>query len=207
MATDLVQQLTPKDGWCEPGNKRFTLVNPENAKKSQKILLSGLRHLGKLDAENLWRLLLINPRMMQGVLFFSSKLMPYGELPRRDTELVILRVGWNCRARYEWGQHVDIGMRAGLTPIEIARIPHGAEADGWLPKQHILLKACDEFHSERMISDLTWNQLAEHYDQRLLLELLMLIGYYEGLAGVLNSAGLPLDTGIEEILAFAPIHR
>jgi hypothetical protein len=35
----------------------------------------------------------------------------------------------------------------------------------------------------------------------------MLIGFYEGLAGVLNSSGLPLDTALELKLSEARIHR
>ena len=38
---------------------------------------------------------------------------------------MILRIGWLCRSGYEWGQHVAIGRRAGLTDEEIARIPKG----------------------------------------------------------------------------------
>jgi hypothetical protein len=55
----------------------------------------------------------------------------------------------------------------------------------------------------------TWTSRRENPldEERLLLELLMLIGYYEGLAGVLNSAGLPLDTALEKVLAESRIHR
>jgi 3-oxoacyl-[acyl-carrier-protein] synthase III len=40
--------------------------------------------------------------------------MPFGKLPRRDTELVILRVAWRCGCAYEWQQHVPIALRVGL---------------------------------------------------------------------------------------------
>jgi len=48
--------------------------------------------------------------------------------------------------------------------------------------------------------------LEAHYGERVLLEVVMLIGHYEMLAGVLNSTGLPLDTRLEDVLASAPIH-
>lgn len=68
------------------------------------------------------------------------------------------------------------------------------------------MRACDEFHDQRMITDKTWAELEAHYDTPRLLEVLMLIAQYEGLAGVLNSTGLPLDTDLEQVLAAAPIH-
>ncbi|MES2919823.1 MAG: carboxymuconolactone decarboxylase family protein [Pseudomonadota bacterium] len=207
MTTPIEQQLTPPGGWQTPGRVRIAPISTGSASPWQRLALEVIQRFGKLDAANLWRLLMHNPRLMRGMLGFASKMMPFGELDRRDTELCILRVGWNCRARYEWGQHVDIGRRAGLTEADIARIPLGPMALGWSTKQQALLSACDEFHADRMVSAPTWQILEKYFEERLLLELLMLIGYYEGLAGVLNSVGLPLDTKLEQVLAASRIHR
>lgn len=207
MTMPVEQQLTPPGGWQTPGHARIAPVGTSTATLWQRLALGGIQRFGKLDAANLWRLLMHNPRLMRGILSFASTMMPFGELDRRDTELCILRVGWNCRSRYEWGQHVDIGRRAGLTEAEMARIPSGPAAPGWSAKQKALLSACDELHADRMVSAPTWQALEQYFTERLLLELLMLIGYYEGLAGVLNSVGLPLDAALEKVLAESRIHR
>ena len=55
----------------------------------------------------------------------SSTLSP------RHRELLILRIGWLCRAEYEWAQHVQIGLKAGVNDEEIARVRSGAEDPGW----------------------------------------------------------------------------
>lgn len=180
-----------------PGRVRLPPLAATEARPRQRLLMGLIGRIGKLDAGNLWRMLMRNPRLLPGFLALASRLMPYGELPRRDTELVILRVAWNCRSRYEWGQHVDIGLRAGLTPEDIACVPQGPGAQGWTPRQRALLRAADDMHHHRMVSEATWNALAGFLDQRRLLELLMLVGFYEGLAAVLNSAGLPLDAALE----------
>ena len=52
-----------------------------------------------------------------------------------DTEIAILRGAWAYRSHYEWGQHVDICLRARLIKEEIRRIPEGAEAKGWSDRQ------------------------------------------------------------------------
>jgi alkylhydroperoxidase/carboxymuconolactone decarboxylase family protein YurZ len=59
-----------------------------------------------------------HPRLFRAWLRYSAQLMPFGHLPRRDSELVILRVAWECRSAYEWHQHVPIALRVGLTPDE-----------------------------------------------------------------------------------------
>lgn len=206
MSTPLNEQLTPPGGWQSPGRVRLAPLDAATSTRAQRVLMRVINRVGRLEASNLFLMLMHNFRLFWNWLMFAKNLMPYGEIPRRDTELVILRVGWNCRSRYEWGQHVDIGLRAGVSAEDIARVPLGADAPGWEPHLRALMQACDEFHHERMIADASWAVLEAHYGPRRLLEVVMLIGHYEMLAGVLNSTGLPLDTRLEGVLAAAPIH-
>lgn len=207
MMTPVTEQLTPSGGWQSPGRVRLAPLDAATSTRSQRLLMRVINRVGRLEASNLFLMLMRNFRLFWNWLMFAKNLMPYGEIPRRDTELVILRVGWNCRSRYEWGQHVDIGLRAGVSAEDIARVPLGPEAPGWEPHLKALMQACDEFHHDRMIADGSWAVLEAHYGLRRLLEVVMLIGHYEMLAGVLNSTGLPLDTRLEGVLAAAPIHR
>lgn len=206
MSAPLSQQLTPPGGWLFPGRLRLPPLKSEEANLATRLIIKLVNKSGRLEASNLFLMLARNLRLFRVWLSFAARLMPYGEIDRRDTELVILRVAWNCRARYEWGQHVDIGMRAGVSADDIRRIPLGADAPGWEPRIKALMGACDELHHERMIGEATWLELEKHYDTRRLLEVVMLIGHYEMLAGVLNSTGLPLESRLEGVLAAAPIH-
>ena len=87
--------------------------------------------------------------------------MPFGQLPRRDTELVILRVAWQCRSAYEWRQHVPIALRVGLTPDEVAGVAHSSPAGGFTERQLALLAASDELLARRALSDATWSAVGE----------------------------------------------
>lgn len=58
------------------------------------------------------------------------------------------------------------------------------------------VSACDELCTEHCLSAATWAALASRYDDRLLVEILMLAGHYAMLAGVLNSAGLRLERAV-----------
>lgn len=113
--------------------------------------------------------------------------MPGGKLPRRDSELVILRVADNTGCAYEWGHHERLGRRAGLSAEEVARVRSGPEAPGWSPRQQLLLRAADEMHADGEIGDELWAALAAELDERLLIELCLLIGHYEMLAMTLNT--------------------
>jgi hypothetical protein len=92
---------------------------------------------------------------------------------------------------------VRIGSRAGLTEAEIDRVGEGPEASGWSRRQAAILQATDELHAERMVGEQTWARLTEYLSHTELLELCMLAGHYEMLAGTIQSAGIqperPLD--------------
>jgi alkylhydroperoxidase family enzyme len=125
-------------------------------------------------------------------LRFASGLMPGGTLPRVDSELLILRVATNCGSEYEWRHHERIALTAGLTAEQIAAVRHG-EAD-FSPRQLTLLRAADELHAERDLSDGTWTELSKFLSDTELIELCMLVGHYEMLAMTLNSLRVEPDT-------------
>lgn len=132
-------------------------------------------------------------RLFRRWLRFAGALMPGGRLPRRDTELLILRVAHLCDCDYEWRHHERIGKRAGLDREAIARVRGGADAEVWTERQALLLGAADELHADRRISDGTWASLAALLDDEELIELCLLVGHYEMLAMTLNSLGVEPD--------------
>jgi alkylhydroperoxidase family enzyme len=133
--------------------------------------------------------------MFRRWLRFAGTLMPGGVLPRADTELLILRVAHNTGSEYEWRQHERIAAAAGFAPAEIERVRRGPAADGWTPRQELLLRAADELHAERTISDTLWSELRPLLDDRELIELCMLVGHYEMLAMTLNALAVEPDRG------------
>lgn len=124
---------------------------------------------------------------------FAGALMPGGLLPRSETELLILRVAHNCGCAYEWVQHARLAETAGLTGAEVARIREGPEATGWSSRRALLLRAADELHATRTISDTLWARLRPELSDAELIELCMLVGHYEMLAMTLNALAVAPD--------------
>jgi alkylhydroperoxidase family enzyme len=136
---------------------------------------------------NVFTTLARHRRLFLPWLFFAGRLMPGGRLPRPDTELVILRVAHLCGSEYEWRHHERIGKRVGLSEDDIERVRSGADAGGWSGRQTLLLRAVDELHSTRNISDELWAGLRAELSDAELIELCMLTGHYEMLAMTLNA--------------------
>lgn len=123
-----------------------------------------------------------------GGLFLSK-----GTLPEREREIVILRVGWNCRAVYEFGQHTIIGKRVGLKDAEIAALIRKPDSYAWRADDAALIAMADDLCTDDCVSDRTWQQLAGRWDDAQLIELVMVAGFYRMVSGFLNSTGVQLD--------------
>jgi alkylhydroperoxidase family enzyme len=144
-------------------------------------------------APNIFTTLARHRGLFRRWLWFAGALMPGGKLPRAESELVILRVAHNTGSEYEWGHHVRLGQRAGLSAEEVERVRSGPGAEGWSGRQRLLLAAADELHSEGRIGDGLWEELAAELDQVRLIELCMLVGHYEMLAMTLESLRVQPD--------------
>lgn len=176
-----------------PAEPRIRPLDINEADEYQRSLLEGVAR--GIPASNIFGTLVRHPGLFRHWLPFGGKLLS-GKLPARDREILILRTGWNCRSHYEWGQHVRIGLDAGLTQDEIDRIPAGPDAAGWGPADALLLTAADELHADACISDTTWAALSERYDERQLVEVPMLVGHYHMVAFALNSLGVQREPGV-----------
>jgi 4-carboxymuconolactone decarboxylase len=124
-----------------------------------------------------------------GIQLYAGALVP------RDRELAVLRIAWLCKAPYEWGEHVKIGKRIGLTPEEIERAIHGSTAPGWNEHDRAIVRAAEELLEDAMISDETWAILSRRLDEKQLIELPLLVGNYVALAYFQNSLRLRLIPG------------
>lgn len=127
-------------------------------------------------------------------LVFAGALMPGGKLARAETELVILRVAHLCDSAYERDQHERIARTAGLTHDEIDRTSgEGGWDDLFPPRQALLLRVADVLHADRDLPDDLWRELRAELTEPECIELLMLVGHYEGLAMTLNALRVQPD--------------
>jgi alkylhydroperoxidase family enzyme len=157
-------------------------------------LLEAVR-LPNAEAVNIFATLVRHPGLFRRWMPFAGKLLT-GKLPARDRELLILRTAWRCRSSYEWGQHVRLAKAAEISDDEIDRIATGPAAPGWAPFDRTLLTAADELHDDARITDATWSDLAERYDERQVIEVPMLVGQYHMVAFALNSLGVQREPGV-----------
>ena len=116
------------------------------------------------------------------------------DLPAREREIVILRVGYRCKSGYEFTQHTRIGLQSGLTAAEIENIKRGAGAS-WSPADAALIKAADELVADHFITDATWAELGQHFSDKQRMDVVFTVGQYTQVSMMLNTFGVQLDAG------------
>jgi alkylhydroperoxidase family enzyme len=169
---------------------RLAPLPPEEWDDETKALL------GKSPTINIFATLAHHPKLMKRWMVFGNHVLAKSKLSARDRELLILRTGWNCRAPYEWGQHVAIGRTVGITDDEIVRIAAGPDAAGWDAADAMLLRAADELHTDQSITDATYAALSERYDDQQLLDLVFTVGQYHLVSMALNTLRVQRDDGV-----------
>jgi AhpD family alkylhydroperoxidase len=142
--------------------------------------------------------LMHHPALAGPFLAYNNVLLQKPALDARLRELMILRVAWRARSRYELVQHARLAQRLGVTAGEIAAVAGNARAE-WTALESAALDATDQLVDRYRVDDETWGRLAEHLDERQLVELVFVVGTYVGLAMAFNSFGLQVDPDLQEL--------
>jgi 4-carboxymuconolactone decarboxylase len=151
-----------------------------------------------------------DPELFRRWLGFGGALLS-GTLPGRLRELVILRTASRFGGGYEWAHHIELAEAQGVTTAELtalARRDDPAEDEsaslGWTPLELAALRAVDETAAAGAVSDATWEALEGGLSESELIELLMLIGHYQMLTGVLGSLRVQLEPSARAVARRVP---
>ncbi|MEU2718560.1 carboxymuconolactone decarboxylase family protein [Streptomyces sp. NPDC007205] len=142
---------------------------------------------------NVVRTLGRHPALCRHWFGLGATLLFRGTLPAHHRELAILRTAHLNACPYEQVHHVRAGREAGLSEAHIDAVTAEADEFAWRPEESAVLAAVDELHSTGSISEGTWGMLSRQHDERQIIELVMLVGYYRMTAHAINALRIPLE--------------
>lgn len=179
---------------------RIEPVSLADADEQTRTLLEPLTQVRGADTRllNIFGTLGRHPELLRHWLVFAGYLLSKSTLPPRLRELVVLRVGWKCHSPYEWGQHVWVGRRAGVTDEDLARVAAGADAAGWSDAERAALHATDELIDQHTLTDPAWEALAACFTTQQVLDLVFLVGQYQLVSSALNACRVERDDGLDD---------
>ena len=166
------------------------VVHPDDT-QSEALARTRLNVAG--EPLNLFATVAHRPQLLTALNTLGAYLRGSTLIPARERELVILRTAWYTASDYEIGHHRDMGARAGLSTVEMDAAVSGTHRHQWSIDDAALLSFVDELLRTDDVSDTVWADVGRRCDLVVRLELLVRVGYYRMLAGILNGLRVEPD--------------
>lgn len=173
-----------------------SVIDPLEPPYSPRVAedLTGLMPPG-LPPIALFRVLAHNPRVLSR--FRASRLLDAGTLPKRERELLILRVCHRCGCDYEWSIHAAVFAKAAnLTEADALATRQSTAAGALSWRERLMLAAADELVDAQRLRAATAVTLRQQLSPAETVELIALVGRYIWVSMIANTAALPLEEGL-----------
>ena len=164
---------------------RISYVDPASAPEQVRTALERTPPL------NVFRLTAHASSVFRPFLRYGGALLSDLELDPVLRELAILRVAVLAGAEYERVQHEPIAAGVGAGPEQIARATRPGEPGEGV--EGLVLALVEETARDGRGSAATTDALVAALGERQLVELLLVIGQYRGLAVLMNTVEIDLD--------------
>ena len=126
---------------------------------------------------------------------YSASLVYRLSLPARLRELVIMRAAAHVRSRYEWGEHYDFALGAGVTEEELRALAAGVVPATLTSDERDVLALADSLLSGTTHGrDELVEKLTGHLGHQQYTELALVVGWWCGcVPAMIDMLGLEAD--------------
>ena len=133
--------------------------------------------------------------------FAAGSLLDKGPLPMRERELTIFRTAARIGADYEWGMHCALyAERCEIDAAQLNALAKlGADEGSWSAADAALVATVDALIDDRHLSDTQHARMAAHFTPEQQLEIVQLVGFYQGVALIVGAFGIQPEPGTPHI--------
>ncbi|MDD2902924.1 MAG: carboxymuconolactone decarboxylase family protein [Syntrophales bacterium] len=166
---------------------------PSFSPEAQEIYDRLAAKRGRIDG--MYLSLLNDPELTHQVGALGTYLRFEGALPDDMRELTILWLARRLKAAYEWVKHVPYARKAGIPEEVLEAIRTGREPAGLRSDLQLALQVADCVLEKRSLPAPLQDSLAAAVGLAGVVELVVLCGFYEMIAGVIFAFDVPLPEG------------
>jgi alkylhydroperoxidase family enzyme len=148
--------------------------------------------LAKVPSLNLFRMLANADTAFRPWMRLGGALLGELELDPRLRELAILRIARLCGSEYEWVQHESIALRIGISAADVAAVDRG-ELDAFAEPVRAVLDFTTEAVRDGHAGEAAVARLGDHLSAREVVELLLVINHYTGVARITETLAIEPD--------------
>jgi 4-carboxymuconolactone decarboxylase len=196
-------------GGARPVNERLPPLSPDELDPQQWAIYKGIVGGRRAAGVQLFELiddraaltgpfnaLLYAPDVGNALADIGEAVRYSTELSDRTREIAILVVAAHRESAFEWYAHERVGRHVGLTDDEIAAIGDRRIPQLTDPAEIAAHAFCREAIESRQLSDNSYEAAIAELGRRQVVELVVLLGYYETLALMLSVFRVGLPNGV-----------
>ena len=164
--------------------------------RSQSTRASALvDELGRLEGP--FNAMLVDPTVGEAVQNLGAVIRYSTNLAARTREIAILVVAGSAKSNFEWHAHAHLGRAAGITEGELAAILEEREAPTFDETERLVWQVARMLVTNRDLDDETFARAESELGLTVMMDLVVLVGYYELLARSLRVWRTPLPEGVD----------
>ncbi|MGH8766245.1 MAG: carboxymuconolactone decarboxylase family protein [Burkholderiales bacterium] len=149
---------------------------------------------------NLYRLLGWAPGLVGPWLEFGRALRFQVSASAKLRELLVVRSGQLLDAEYEWKHHWVAAKDAGVTDEKLHALSDWKASALFDAEERAVLALADETAQGRGASEETLRVLKSLFPNEQVVELVIVAGFYAGVARIVNSLSVPIESGFESMV-------
>jgi 4-carboxymuconolactone decarboxylase len=162
-------------------------VRPEEelSEQEREIMAAILRSRGSLAGP--FAAWLYSPELAERAQRLGESVRYHTSLPRRLSEFAILITAHHLDCHLEWAIHEPIARQAGVPHEVVEALRSGERPDFGTEEEVALYDYCREVLETKFVSDATYGRAIQVFEQKTVVELTILLGYYTLVAYTLNA--------------------
>jgi len=146
---------------------------------------------------NLLQVMAHSPKLLLNFMRLGNMLLRQTEITDELRELTILSVAESVDSDYIWAAHYSIGLEVGLKREQIDAISNWRGSNTFNPEERAVLRYVDVLignSNKHDDIDKVFNELKKYCNDKIIVELTMLIGYYRMVANFVVALGVELES-------------
>src|SRR5262245_39224218 len=174
---------------------RFKALKWDEMTPPQKTMMEHLVSGERRGAGGPFNVLLRSPEVGDLVQQFGAQMRFHSSLPRKLNEMAIIITARHWTAQYEWNAHRAAAAQAGLSEPIIQGIAAGKPPSSMDADETIIYNFATELLNSKQVSDPVFKAVKDKFEERGVVDLINVMGYYQLVSMLLNVDRYPLPAG------------
>ncbi len=141
--------------------------------------------------------MLFDPQLGEAAQQLGAAVRYRTQLDDRTREIAILEVARHHRSEFEFYAHRAIGEVAGLSHEEILALRDGRDIESLVPRERLVREVASSLVAQHDLGDELYRRASETLGDVVLVDLVVLVGFYEYTALSLRVFRVPLPEGVK----------